>query len=80
MYKLNIPPFCPPCLDRQQTHCLHVHTSFRGGFHFVAGVVWDDLIEVCDDCGANLDRLPSTPNSLPDNKEILFEHNGDKYA
>ncbi len=24
--------------------------------HFSAGDVWDDLTEVCNDCGANLDR------------------------
>jgi hypothetical protein len=23
--------------------------------HFSAGDVWDDIEEVCDDCGANLD-------------------------
>jgi len=25
--------------------------------HFSAGDVWDDIEEVCDDCGANLDHL-----------------------
>lgn len=39
-----------------QAACQHVHTSHNGGFHFSGGDVWDDLIEVCDDCGANLDR------------------------
>jgi hypothetical protein len=24
--------------------------------HFIAGDVWDDIEEVCDDCGENLDR------------------------
>ena len=36
--------------------CPHEHTSFQGGFHFTAGDVWDDITEVCDDCGANLDK------------------------
>ena len=36
--------------------CSHEHTSFQGGFHFTAGDVWDDITEVCDDCGANLDK------------------------
>ena len=36
--------------------CKHEHTSFQGGMHFGAGDVWDDIHEVCNDCGANLDR------------------------
>ena len=36
--------------------CKHEHTSYHGGMHFTAGDVWDDIQEVCDDCGANLDR------------------------
>ena len=36
--------------------CKHEHTSYRGGMHFSAGDVWDDIEEVCDDCGVNLDR------------------------
>jgi hypothetical protein len=24
--------------------------------HFTTGDVWDDIYEVCDDCGANLDH------------------------
>ncbi len=34
--------------------CQHEHTSCRGAFHFSAGDVWDDVVEVCDDCGATL--------------------------
>jgi hypothetical protein len=37
-------------------HCKHEHTAFRGGMHFSAGDVWDDIEEYCIDCGANLDR------------------------
>ena len=37
--------------------CSHAHSSFHGGMHFSAGDVWDDIREVCDDCGANLDKL-----------------------
>ena len=36
--------------------CKHEHTAFRGGMHFSAGNVWDDIEEYCIDCGANLDR------------------------
>lgn len=35
--------------------CEHEHVSRRGGFHFSAGEVWDDIEEVCDDCGTVLD-------------------------
>jgi len=41
----------------QQAACPHEHTSFQGNMHFSPGDVWDDIHEVCDDCGANLDRL-----------------------
>ena len=41
----------------KEAECPHEHTSFRGGFHFSAGEVWDDLTEICTDCGANLDKL-----------------------
>jgi len=43
----------------EQAKCPHEHTSFQGGFHFNGGDLWDDLVEKCDDCGANLDRLPA---------------------
>ena len=39
----------------QQVQCQHKLTSIRGGMHFSAGYVWDDIEEVCDDCGSNLD-------------------------
>ncbi len=71
MKKHPIPFFCNPRIRRQQTHCPHLHTSFRGGFHFSSGEVWDDLTEVCDDCGANLDELPS-PRPPSNQEEALF--------
>ena len=40
----------------KEIQCPHEHTSFNGSFHFTAGEVWDDITEVCDDCGANLDK------------------------
>ena len=40
----------------REAECKHEHTSYRGGTHFSGGDVWDDIEEVCDDCGANLDR------------------------
>ena len=33
----------------QAIQCPHAHTSFQGGFHFTAGDVWDDVVEVCDE-------------------------------
>jgi hypothetical protein len=35
--------------------CKHEHSSCRGRFHLSQGHVWDDIVEVCDDCGAVLD-------------------------
>ncbi len=39
-----------------EAKCAHEHTSFQGGLHFNGGDVWDDIVEVCDDCGTNLDK------------------------
>ena len=41
-----------------QATCKHLHTSFQGNHHFSGGDVWDDITEVCDDCGANMNQLP----------------------
>jgi len=38
-----------------QAQCPHGHTSYQGSMRFNAGDVWDDITEVCDDCGAKLD-------------------------
>jgi hypothetical protein len=38
----------------RQTVCPHEQTSFHGNMHFSNGDVWDDIHEVCDDCGAIL--------------------------
>ncbi len=35
--------------------CPHEHVSQVGGFHFSASDVWDDIQDVCDDCGQILD-------------------------
>ena len=40
----------------KQTQCRHEHTSYQGGMHFNAGDVWDDIQEVCNDCGAKLEH------------------------
>ncbi len=69
-YTRHIPcPFCggsgnePKWIDLadftkllQQSACPHEHTSFQGNIHFNAGDVYDDIHEICDDCGANLDQ------------------------
>ena len=39
-----------------QAHCSHDHTSYQGSMHFSAGDVWDDIQEVCNECGASLDK------------------------
>ncbi len=35
----------------EQSKCLHEHVSTSGGFHLTAGEIWDDVEEVCSDCG-----------------------------
>jgi hypothetical protein len=37
-----------------QSVCPHEHVSNNGGHHFSAGEVWDDIEEVCSDCGEAL--------------------------
>jgi hypothetical protein len=39
-----------------QADCLHEHTSYHGSIRFIAGDVVDDIAEVCNDCGAHLDK------------------------
>jgi hypothetical protein len=39
----------------RQAECPHEHTSYQGSMHFNPGEVWDDIQEVCDDCGAKHD-------------------------
>ena len=60
-----MPIFCLACLARFRALCPHLHRSFPGGFHFTNGDIWDDLTEVCDDCGADLDALPKEQNPCP---------------
>ena len=38
-----------------QNACTHRHTAYKGGMHFGAGDVWDDIQEICVECGAPLD-------------------------
>jgi DnaJ-class molecular chaperone len=38
-----------------QATCPHEHTTYQGSMRFCAGDVWDDIQEVCVDCGAKLD-------------------------
>ena len=39
----------------QPTQCPHAHTSYQGGMHFIESEPWDDIHEVCIDCGARID-------------------------
>ena len=40
----------------KQALCQHAQTTTQGSMHFTAGDVWDDIQQVCLDCGANLDQ------------------------
>lgn len=39
----------------EQSKCGHEHISTTGGFHLTAGEVWDDLQDICNNCGKVLD-------------------------
>ena len=39
----------------KEASCQHEHVSQAGGFHFTDGEVWEDIQDVCDDCGEVLD-------------------------
>ncbi len=66
------PSFCIPCIQRYQAQCPHKHSSPRGGYHFYAGEVWDDIVEVCDDCGVVLNDLPFNISLQSEDEPIPF--------
>ena len=70
MNKSKIPRFCQACIVRLQTACPHLHSSFVGGWHFSGSDYWDDVTEICSDCGANLDELAVSPQSAPNENLI----------
>jgi hypothetical protein len=35
----------------EQSKCQHLHVTSQGGFHFTSGEVWDDIKDICNDCG-----------------------------
>ena len=39
-----------------QAQCSHEQVSCQGSMRFSEGEVWDDIQEVCSDCGAHLDQ------------------------
>lgn len=72
MLKDKIPFLCLHCIERFQAQCPHIHTSFSGGWHF-DGEPWDDITEVCDNCGAVLDDLPHSFAPLPEYETIAIK-------
>lgn len=64
-YWINLKDFARLLLQAQ---CPHKHTSYLGNMHFTAGDVWDDIREVCDDCGASLDQLSHADYVKDENK------------
>ena len=72
MFQKPIPRFCIECIERLQAQCEHAHTSFKGGWGFSGGDVWDDIEEYCNDCGVNLDKLPHKADPLPENETVIF--------
>ena len=72
MLRFPLPTFCLPCIERLQAQCPHLHTSTWGGWHYDGQDVWDDITEVCDDCGADLDELPHKSAPLTVDEKIPF--------
>jgi len=44
---------CPSC-QLFFAPCEHKHTALQGTYRFTDGEPWDDIAEVCIDCGATL--------------------------
>jgi hypothetical protein len=36
--------------------CPHMKSSLQGAYKFSNGEVWDDIKEICHDCGVDLDK------------------------
>jgi hypothetical protein len=72
MLRYPTPTICLPCIQRLQAQCPHIHTTTWGGWHFTGSEAWDDITEVCDDCGANLDQLPYPSDPLAEDQKIPF--------
>jgi RecJ-like exonuclease len=56
-----------------QAQCPHQHTSYKGSLHFCAGDLLDNITEVCDGCGAILERQTlgdyiHDPETIPINR------------
>ena len=72
MKEKTIPSFCKACIQRLQAACPHLHISTYGSFHYTEGEVWDDLVDICDDCGANLAELHSAQQEAADQETIPY--------
>lgn len=68
----DIPFFCEACITRLQAQCPHQHISTHGSQHYSEGVVWDDLMTFCDDCGARLNAQNEVIPSVPDENQYPF--------
>jgi hypothetical protein len=69
----QIPIECIHCIEQYQARCPHLRISYTGQVHYSNGEVWDDIREICDDCGIDLADLPMNNESTPeDGEEIPF--------
>ena len=69
----QLPIECIHCMEQYQARCPHLRVSYTGQFHYSNGEVWDDIREICDDCGIDLADLPMNNESTPeDGEEIPF--------
>jgi len=73
MTKDQIPIQCIHCMEQYQARCPHLRISTTGQFHYSNGEVWDDIREICDDCGIDLADLPRNNEFPPeDGVEVPF--------
>jgi hypothetical protein len=72
MNHFSIPEFCEPCIQKLQTQCSHKNIVTTGGYHFSFGDVWDDITDVCLDCGAELPIFADSPYQ-PDMGDLFPE-------
>jgi hypothetical protein len=61
MNHFSVPVFCKPCIQKLQAQCSHNNIVTTGGYHFSAGDVWDDITDVCLDCGAEPPIFTDSP-------------------
>jgi hypothetical protein len=75
MTRLSNRDICNPSIEQIQAKCPHLHSTIYGAYHFSAGEVWDDIKELCDECGASLDSFAEVRRKLIQNQTARSKEN-----